>query len=336
MKLFSMRSSRNWLVFLVALTGLMVCATSWANDLQDRITYAIAIHGGAGTSPDRLTESERQAYSKSLKRVLTIGKGILENGGTSLDAVEQVIRILEDDPLFNAGKGAVFNRVGGHELDASIMVGNNRSCGAVAGVRSVKNPISLARLVMTKTRHVLLAADGADRFAKEMGVELVDQEYYWTKRRFEAWQRAKKREDREKNDDHKGTVGCVALDQHGNLTAGTSTGGLTNKKFGRIGDSPIIGAGTYANNATCAISCTGIGEHFIRHAVAYDVSALMAYKEYTVKQAIDHVLHKKLRPGDGGIIGVARSGQIWMNFTTAGMARAAADSSGRFEIKLGR
>ena len=258
-----------------------------------------------------------------------------------MDAVEQVIRFLEDDPQFNAGKGAVFNSDGGHELDASIMDGQTKACGAVAGVKTVKNPISLARLVMTKTQHVLLAGDGADRFAKEMKVDTVDQKYFWTEEQHQAWLKAREKQKQLEGDTpsstaHKGTVGCVALDKQGNLAAGTSTGGLTNKKYGRVGDSPIIGAGTYADNKTCAVSCTGIGEHFIRNAVAYDVSARMAYKGGSVKEAVSHVIHQILKPGDGGMIALAHDGSISMDFNTPGMARAAADSSGRFEVQLGK
>jgi beta-aspartyl-peptidase (threonine type) len=303
-----------------------------------RLDFAIALHGGAGAAPDKMSPEERAAMEASLKQALTIGKNILEQGGTSLDAVEQVIRFLEDDPRFNAGRGAVFNSEGGHELDASIMDGRDKSCGAVAGVTTVKNPISLARLVMTRTRHVLLAAEGADRFAEEMGVDRVEQKYFWTQRRFDDWQRARKQEqDRAgQSDKHKGTVGCVALDKHENLAAGTSTGGLTNKKFGRVGDSPIVGAGTYADNATCAVSCTGIGEQFIRNAVAYDVAAQMAYQQRPLAEAVTSVIHHKLRAGDGGLIAVAHDGTIAMDFNTPGMARAAADSTGRFQIQLGK
>lgn len=245
-----------------------------------------------------------------------------------------MIRHLENDPIFNAGKGAVFNSAGGHELDASIMDGRDRACGAVAGVKTVKNPISLARLVMQETRHVLLSGDGADQFAKEQGVDLVDQQYFWTQRRYDAWQRVKQQQ----ADDHKGTVGCVALDTHGNLAAGTSTGGLTNKLYGRIGDSPIVGAGTFADNKTCAVSCTGVGENFIRNAIAYDVSARMAYKQQPVDEAVREILTQTLdasKNGQGGIIVVTHDGKITMQFNTGAMARASADSTGQLLIALG-
>jgi len=305
-----------------------------ADDKGKRIEFAIAIHGGAGSSKS-LTADQRERRLGSLREALTIGRDTLKKGGTSLDAVERVIRFLEDDPQFNAGKGAVFNSAGGHELDASIMDGRTKACGAVAGVKAVKNPISLARLVMTETRHVLLAGDGAELFAKEMKVETVGQKYFWTEQKHQAWLKVREKQSHKEDSsatDYKGTVGCVALDKHGNLAAGTSTGGLTNKKYGRVGDSPIIGAGTYADNRTCAVSCTGIGEHYIRNAVAYDVSARMAYKQESVKAAVRHVILKTLKPGDGGIIAVAHDGSVWMDFNTAGMARGAADSTGRFEV----
>ena len=296
--------------------------------------YAIAIHGGAIGDVDKMTAAHRADAERALNKALDIGTSILEKNGDSLDAVEQVIRFLEDDPTFNAGRGAVFNAVGTHELDASIMEGKNKRCGAVASVKTVKNPISLARLVMNKTRHVLFAGEGAEKLADEMKVERVENSYFSTPERFEELQRARaKQPDRERP---QGTVGCVALDKHGNLAAGTSTGGLTNKMFGRVGDSPIIGAGTYADNATCAVSCTGTGEEFIRNAVAFDLSAQMAYRQTSLAAAMENVLTEKLAKGIGGIIGVDRNGNISMQFNTPGMSRAAADSNGRREVKIGR
>ena len=244
-----------------------------------------------------------------------------------MDAVERVIRELEDDPIFNAGRGAVLNSEGGAELDASIMDGRTKACGAVASVRIAKNPISLARLVMTETRHVLLAAHGADRFAEEMKVDLVDNDYFRTDAQIKRWKAIKAKE--------QGTVGCVALDSHGNLAAGTSTGGLMNKKYGRVGDSPIIGAGTYADNRTCAVSCTGVGEHYIRHAIAHDVSARMEYKQQSLRAAAHAAMHKTLKPGMGGIIAVDKDGNIALDFNTAGMSRAAADANGKWIVELG-
>lgn len=282
-----------------------------------------------------------------MKAALAKGVAILSSGGSSLDAVEAVILILEDDPQFNAGKGAVFNAAGSHELDASIMDGSQKSCGAVAGVSHVKNPISLARLVMTETRHVLLAGEGAEEFARQQNVSMVEPSYFDTPGARKSWERYKQRKKKvgllKLNPETKldpawniGTVGCVALDSHGNLAAGTSTGGMTFKKFGRVGDSPVVGAGTYADNQTCAVSATGIGEQYIRNAVAYDVSAQMKYKNVTLQQAVDDNLNNRLNKGDGGLIAVDHLGNIAMGFNTGGMARAAADSSGRFEVIWGK
>jgi L-asparaginase / beta-aspartyl-peptidase len=285
-----------------------------------------------------MTAAERKMMERALETALDEGLAILKKKESSLDAVEQVIRFLEDHPHFNAGRGACFNHLGKHELDASIMDGSNKACGAVAVVRTVKNPISLARLVMTKTRHVLLIGDGAEQFADEMKVTRVVNEWFDTNKQLEKLKQAQEREKARQPDTTKkmGTVGCVALDQQGNLAAGTSTGGITNKRWGRIGDSPIIGAGTYADNATVAISCTGTGEEFIRHSIAHEVSVRVGYKGETLSVAVDHVLRKILKPDDGGLIALSKSGEIVMDFTTDGMARAAADSSGKREIKLGK
>lgn len=290
--------------------------------------YALALHGGAGWDAAELTPEQDRAVRASLESALRLGTRVLDQGGTSLDCVEAVVRCLEDDPLFNAGKGAAFNSKGGHELDASVMDGSTRACGAVAGVRTVRHPVSLARLVMLRTKHVLLVGDGAEEFATEMGVERVENSWFDTPHRYEMWRKAVEATG-------SGTVGCVARDRQGNLAAATSTGGLTNKKYGRVGDSPVIGAGTYADNATCAVSCTGTGEEFIRHSIAKDVSLLMAYRDFSVGQAVDEVVLRRLRPDDGGVIAVAHDGSIAMGFNTPGMARAAADSEGRFEVGIG-
>ena len=293
--------------------------------------WALAIHGGAGTIPKTLPEAEKQQYLASLEKALAIGRDALAAGGTSLDVVEKIVRFLEDDPLFNAGKGAVFTHEGTNELDAAIMDGRDLSAGAVAGLKTVKNPISLARLVMERSPHVFLVGEGAEAFATEMKVERVDPKYFFTQRRWDQLQEALKKEKEEKP---KGTVGAVALDQHGNLAAATSTGGMTNKRFGRLGDVPVIGAGTYANNKTCAISGTGWGEKFIRNTVAHDISALMEYAGLSLQQAADRVIHQKLQPDDGGVIGVARDGSIALVFNSEGMYRGAADSNGRFEVRI--
>ena len=307
----------------------------------EQIEFAIALHGGAGLVPSKLSEAEQAAHRKSLAAALEVGRKILADGGTALDAIEQTIRCLEDDPLFNAGRGAVFNSIGKHELDASIMDGKTGGAGAVAGVRTIKNPISLARLVMTETKNVLLSGDGAEQFADEMksraAIERVDNSFFSTEARRREWQAAVEKEQAGKaQQPNKGTVGCVARDRHANLAAGTSTGGLTNKKWGRVGDSPIIGAGTYASNATCAVSCTGTGEFFIRGSVAFHVSALMAYKSLSLDDAVWHVIGDKLPADTGGLIAVDRHGRISMRTNTPGMARAATDSTGRLEIELGK
>jgi len=296
--------------------------------------WALAIHGGAGTIPKTLPEAEKQEYLQALTQALGLGREVLARGGTSLDAVETVVRFLEDDPHFNAGKGAVFTHEGTNELDAAIMDGRTLACGSVAGLKTVKNPIHLARLVMEKSPHVFMVGAGAEAFAKEMQVELVDPKYFFTQKRWDQLQEELKKEKQAEPKQDKDTVGAVALDQHGNLAAATSTGGLTNKRFGRLGDVPVIGAGTYANNRTCAISGTGIGEEFIKHTVAHDISALMEYGGLTLQQAEERVIRQKLKPGDGGVIGVAHDGSIGLVFNSEGMYRGAADSNGRFEVKI--
>jgi len=287
--------------------------------------YTIMLHGGAGNINKNLPEEVKKEYIESLTEALNIGKEILESGGTSLDAVEKVVRYLEDNPYFNAGKGAVFNSNGIHELDASIMNGKDLSSGAVTIVKTVKNPISLARLVMENTPHVLLGGDGADEFAKKMEAEIVPNSYFSTPERLEQFKKLKEKS---------GTVGCVALDKYGNLAAATSTGGLSNKMPGRIGDSPLINAGTYANNKTCAVSGTGTGELFIKNTIAFNISALMEYKNYSLKQAADEMIYKRLKPGDGGIIAVDKDGNSAAVYNTIGMFRAAANSDGVFEVKI--
>lgn len=352
--------SRWTLTLLILVSGGWVMTTGLPAQENEatQLDWAIALHGGAGSSPDNFSDEANASREAALQEALDVGKKILADGGTSLDAVEAVVRFLEDNPQFNAGKGAVFNAQGNHELDASIMDGSNLAGGAVAGVTNVRNPISLARRVMTETRHVLLAGEGAEAFAESQGIEQVDNRYFDTsagRQRWEEYQerlrrRAAEREaagDSDQQDDdeddlraelsldtgsYHGTVGCVALDSHGNLAAATSTGGMTNKKFGRVGDSPILGAGTYADNATCAVSCTGIGEEFIRKAIAFDVAARMRYQGVSVRESVDTILESGLRKGDGGIIAVDHDGNVAMGFNTGGMARAFADSSGRNEV----
>lgn len=304
--------------------------------------YALAIHGGAGTIlKSTMTPEKELAYTNALTDALRAGEAILKKGGTSLDAVEQAIISLENNPLFNAGKGAVFTNDGKNEMDASIMNGMDLTAGAVAGVRNIKNPISLSRAVMEKSDHVLLAGTGAEAFAKSIGAEFADDSYFFTEQRFSQLQQAKESGTviMDHTEDKKfGTVGAVALDVHGNLAAGTSTGGMTNKKFGRAGDSPIIGAGTYANNNTCAISCTGHGEFFIRAVVAYDISCLMEYKGLSLKEASDVVVMDKLVKlgGEGGLIALDAKGNIELPFNSDGMYRGKISSDSDIYIGIYR
>ena len=297
--------------------------------IHNQTVYGLVIHGGAGTITREKMSPEKEAeYRGKITEALTVGYEILEKGNSSLDAVEAVVRIMEDSPLFNAGKGAVFTNAGTNELDASIMDGSTLQAGAVAGVKTVKNPISAARKVMEKTWHVMLSGDGADHFAAEQGLEIVDNNYFYTERR---WNALKKAQEEEKH----GTVGCVALDKKGNIAAGTSTGGLTNKRWGRVGDTPIIGAGTYANNETCGVSGTGQGEYFIRGNIAYDVSALMIYRSLAVNDAAGQVIDKLSgRGGRGGLIAMDKNGNIAMSFNTEGMYRGYRVNGSESVIKI--
>lgn len=335
-----MKSTRYFLLLTLFIYSCMPQEQAYQNDVETP-EYAIAIHGGAGVISKDLPEEVREGYLSSLEAALTIGRDHLAGGGTSMDAVVLVVQFLEEDPRFNAGRGAVYTNEGKHELDASIMDGSNLAAGAVSMVTTVKSPIELARMVMENTRHVLLAGEGAERFADQMGVERVENNYFNTENRRQQLERALQRAKVESSEDihadkslRMGTVGAVALDSNGNLAAATSTGGMTNKMFGRVGDSPIIGAGTYANNETCAISSTGTGEEFIRHAVAFQISAIMEYTGASLQDAAEQVIHGKLKVGDGGIIGVSRTGEIAMVFNSPGMFRGAADATGLFEVKI--
>lgn len=304
--------------------------TTATDEATERAAYAIVIHGGAGTIRRAdMTPERDSAYRAALNAALDIGEEILKNGGSSMDAVEQTIMSLENSPLFNAGKGAVFTNDGKNELDAAFMTGADLNAGAVGGLTNIKNPIRAARAVLEKSEHVFLIGKGAEEFAKMQGIETVDPSYFYTESRWNALQRAKEAEDQsmgiiESNPDYKfGTVGCVALDKDGNITAGTSTGGMTNKRWNRVGDVPIIGAGTYANNITCGISCTGHGEYFIRYTVAHDVSALMEYKGLSLEEAGKKVVNEKLveAGGSGGLIAVDKYGNVAMPFNSEGMYR---------------
>jgi L-asparaginase / beta-aspartyl-peptidase len=295
--------------------------------------FVIAVHGGAGTiTREKMIPENEQAHIIGLEEALMIGDHILRNGGSALDAVEAATKALEDNPLFNAGRGAVFTHEGKNELDASIMDGKTLMAGAVSGVRNIKNPVSLARLIMEKTDHVLLCGLGAEDFARKMNVDCMPDAYFFTQHRYDQYLAVCKTDEvildhtegtTDLPNPYIGTAGAVAMDIHGNIAAATSTGGMTNKKFGRAGDSPIIGAGTFANNETCAISCTGHGEFFIRSVVAYDVSCLMEYKGLSLQEATDIVVYHKLSKlgGEGGLIAVDAKGNIALPFNSEGMYR---------------
>ncbi len=298
--------------------------------------FSIAIHGGAGTLVKGMMTPEKEtAYKQALQKALDAGYAILKNGGTAVKAVETAVKSLEDSHLFNAGKGAVFTATETHEMDASIMDGKNLEAGAVSLISGIKNPISLARDVMEKSEHVFLAGEGAMQFAKENDYQLENPEYFYDELRHQQWLNIKDTDNFQldhsaKKDSKFGTVGAVACDKNGNIAAATSTGGMTNKRYGRVGDSPMIGAGNYANNKTCAVSCIGSGEFFIRGVVAYDVSCLMEYKGLSLKEASEEVINKRILEigGDGGLIAVDAQGNISMPFNTEGMYRGIKTSEG--------
>ena len=303
---------------------------------------ALAVHGGAGTIlMEQMTPEKEKAYRSTLERSLQAGHTVLAMGGTALEAVEKAVRVLEDDHLFNAGKGAVFNADGQHEMDASLMCGRTLRAGAVASVQNVRNPIVLARRVMDRSDHVLISGLGAFEFAHKQKVELEDDQYFFDQYRYDQWREAQTTDsvmlDHSEGGEHKfGTVGAVALDVHGDLAAATSTGGMTNKKWQRIGDSPIIGAGTYANNLSCAVSCTGHGESFIRAVAAFDVHALVHYKGLTLHEAIRTVVHDRLPPlrGDGGMIAVGREGEVVLDMNCSGMYRGWLEPDGSLRTAI--
>jgi L-asparaginase / beta-aspartyl-peptidase len=336
-----------YLISIISVIGQVTTTVLPNLSKTENKKWGLAIHGGAGTILKKnMTPELEKAYTEKLNEALEKGYEILANHGSSVEAVEATIKILEDSPLFNAGKGSVFTNEGKNEMDAAIMDGSNMKAGSVAGVKTIKNPIAGARMVMEKSEHVMLSGDGADAFAKKMGLEIVNQEYFYDEKRWKQWQAVMKTEvkaNEEKNskeekvkkdvvedgataptDKKHGTVGCVALDRKGNLAAGTSTGGMTNKKYGRIGDAPIIGAGTYANNNTCAVSCTGHGEYFIRYTVARNVSAMMEYGNVKLPIAANTIIKKVLvkAGGEGGLIAIDKDGNVTMPFNSAGMYRA--------------
>ena len=344
------------MVFITCKNEAELKAISQEKNVTDTIApqkvneFAIIIHGGAGNIlRENMTTEMESDYKAILEKAIRVGFEILKNGGNSLDAVQKTINVMEDSELFNAGKGAVFTNAETNEHDASIMDGKTLNAGASAGTTNVKNPINLARAIMENSKHVMLAGKGAETFAKEQGLEIVDPSYFYTERRFKALQKIKDTEKTEMDHNDKisfydpdikdskfGTVGCVALDRNGNIVAGTSTGGMTNKRWGRIGDSPIIGAGTYANNATCGVSSTGWGEFFIRAMVAHDISALMEYKGLTLQEAAKEVIQKKVPElgGDGGIVALDKNGNMVAEFNTAGMYRATMNDQGELSIGI--
>ncbi|WP_143309948.1 isoaspartyl peptidase/L-asparaginase family protein [Chitinophaga vietnamensis] len=350
-------------IFIAVMTILMAGRLNAAavaryegDSLLQKNKYMLVIHGGAGTIlKSQMTPEREKAYRAGLMQALQAGYDILRKGGSSLDAVEAAVRVMEDNPLFNAGKGAVFTNEGKNEMDAAIMNGKTLQAGAVASVTTIRNPISAARAVMEKSQHVMMIGAGAEKFAKQAGLEIVDPSYFYTEDRWKGLQRVKAQDSSQvqldhdstvhkpnallgiENKDHKfGTVGAVALDRAGNLAAATSTGGMTNKKFGRVGDSPIIGAGTYANNNTCAISCTGWGEYFIRLVVAKTTSDLMEYKGWSIQQAADELIMQQVPKlgGDGGLIAIDKDGNIAMPFNTAGMYRGSVSADGKMEVRI--
>ncbi|MEO8146918.1 MAG: isoaspartyl peptidase/L-asparaginase [Bacteroidia bacterium] len=336
------------ILFFISMTGISYVDAQAKKNLMKH-SIAIAVHGGAGNLKKLgLTPEQEKNYRDTLALALHTGYEILKKGGSSVDAVQAAINVLEDSPLFNAGKGSVFTNDSINEMDAAIMNGADLKCGAVAGVRTIKNPINAARVIMDSSQFVFLSGRGAEKFAAEQHLEIVDPSYFYTKSRWDQLQKLIHTDtvalDHDSTtgditpmkDEKFGTVGCVAIDEHGNLAAGTSTGGLANKKYNRIGDSPLIGAGTYANNKTCAVSCTGKGEDFIRLVVAYDISALMQYRNITLKDAATYVIMQKLKKagGRGGCIAIDKYGHIQMPYTTDGMFRGYIDTKGKMNVMI--
>ena len=339
----------RYILLILTLSCIIGCQHNMSEkNIPTEFRPAIALHGGAGNLEKlNLTEEQKKDYLQIMDSAITKGYEVLQQGGTSVDAVETVIVILEDCPLFNAGKGAVFSHEGHNELDASIMSGSDLSCGAIAGVRHVKNPIRGARKVMENSEFVLLHGEGAEEFLFPLGIEKVDTSYFFTENRWQQLVKAKEKESKahldhdggnaENDPDKKhGTVGCVAVDKFGHLAAGTSTGGLTNKRYGRIGDSPLIGSGTYADDSTCAVSCTGKGEDFIRINVAAEISSRIRFGKEPIAEAVKKTLHERLVAvdGRGGCIAINRAGEISMDYTTKGMFRACIQTDGKKTLAI--
>ena len=349
-KLKKMKKTASLLLSIIFLiTVLCNCQKTKNANIVDQHDFAIVIHGGAGgIKRENFNEAAQKAYTQKMQEALNAGYTVLEHGGISLDAVQAAITIMEDSPLFNAGKGAVYNSEGNQEMDAAIMNGKTLNSGAVAGVHHIKNPILAARAVMDSSKHVMLSGKGAEIMAEKYGIEMVDSSYFFNQKRLNQLRRIQEEEKNNGNQtthiiengllkDHKyGTVGAVAIDKSGNIAAGTSTGGMTNKKYGRIGDVPIIGAGTYANNLTCGISATGTGEYFIRTVAAHEVSNLIQYKEIHPKEALHEVLFNQIGPlgGEGGMILIDTNGAVHWDFNSTGMFRAYKTSQGENVIAM--
>jgi len=325
-------------ILIVFLLFISCKPTNSSIEKINNLNFSIVIHGGAGTmSKASMSNEVKKQYINKLDEAVSIGYEILKKGGSSQEAVEKTIIVMEDSPLFNAGKGAVLNHDGNVELDASFMDGNTLNAGAISGSSMIKNPISAAISVMNNSPHVMLSGAGADKFAKSQKLDIKPNSYFITERRLNSLKNAKSKEASSLNIEQKiGTVGCVALDKFGNISAGTSTGGMTNKRWNRIGDAPIIGSGTYANNLTCGVSATGWGEFFIRSVAAYDISALMQYKGLSIQEASRIVIHEKIAKlgGDGGVIALDKDGNVAMEMNTEGMYRAHIDSKGNKTIKI--
>lgn len=332
---------KSFLIILFIIAAISIVSAQ-NTDLNTEKTFGLVIHGGAGyIYKGRYNEQEEKAYKNKLQEAIDTGYAILSRGGSALDAVEHTIWVMENSPLFNAGKGAVMTSEETVELDAAIMNGKDLKAGAVAGIKHIKSPISLARKVMENSPHVFMVGEGAEKFGFENGFEKVDNSYFYTKQTLNEIKKIKEEEKKKQSMNYKepnkyGTVGCVALDKMGNLAAGTSTGGMVNKKFGRVGDVPVIGAGTYANNSSAALSCTGHGEYFIRNVVAHDISSLMEYKNLSLDDAASELIMNKLlkQEGRGGVIGIDRNANITMQFNTDGMFRGYKLSNGKIFVGM--
>lgn len=322
----------------------MVCKTIWMVLVMiicqtvsiAQNTWTIVIHGGAGViQEDRMTQQRQQEYRNVMEQALSAGKKMADDGARAVDIVPEVIRIMEDSPLFNAGKGAVYTHEGRIELDASIMEGAQMKAGAVTGITDIKNPILAAKEVMLHSSHVFLSGKGASEFARKQNLQQVKNRYFFTEERYQSLKQLQKKERKRNPADNTGTVGCVVLDGYGDLCAGTSTGGMTNKRYGRIGDSPVIGAGTWADNKTCAVSCTGHGEYYIRLGFSRDIAALMEYKNLSVAEACGEEIRKLTElGGTGGVIAADKQGNVAMQFNTSGMFRGYIKSTGEKKIAI--